>query len=224
MQFWEDQFGNLSALFSTSLTIAIISTAIGILFAILCLEHQAKSGRGLPLFAIVLPLVVPQLSLLFGVQIITISVPYVTNFTWVVWGQLLYVFPYVYLSLSPTWKSFNPSYMKVANSLGYSPFKAWWKIKLPILKNGVIMGVIVGMSVSLTQYLPTVMLGNSRIATITTEAVALTSGQNRRIIAVYGLMQALLPLILLMGSRYFMRGKIMPAVVDIDKNKPSLTK
>jgi putative thiamine transport system permease protein len=47
----------------------------------------------------------------------------------------------------------------------------------------------------LAQYLPTLILGAGRIATVTTEAVALSSGFDRRVTAIYALFQALLPLL-----------------------------
>jgi putative thiamine transport system permease protein len=53
----------------------------------------------------------------------------------------------------------------------------------------------VGVSVSLAQYLPTLMLGGGRFATITTEAVTLSSGFDRRVMAIYALWQAVLPFI-----------------------------
>ena len=52
----------------------------------------------------------------------------------------------------------------------------------------------IGFGVSVAQYLPTLFLGAGRIATLTTEAVTLSSGSDRRIIAVYGVLQAALPL------------------------------
>ena len=42
-------------------------------------------------------------------------------------------------------------------------------------------------------YLPTVLIGAGRLPTITTEAVALASGGNRRVIGVYAFLQTLLP-------------------------------
>ena len=60
----------------------------------------------------------------------------------------------------------------------------------------------VGFAVSVAQYLPTVMMGAGRVSTLTTEAVALSAGGNRRTLAVYALAQALLPwlVFLLMNS------------------------
>ena len=44
------------------------------------------------------------------------------------------------------------------------------------------------------QYLPTLFAGNGRLATLTTEAVTLSSGADRRVIGVYAFVQSLLPL------------------------------
>jgi putative thiamine transport system permease protein len=47
--------------------------------------------------------------------------------------------------------------------------------------------------VSVGQYLPTLFAGNGRVATLTTEAVTLASGADRRLIALYALLQSCLP-------------------------------
>ena len=52
-----------------------------------------------------------------------------------------------------------------------------------------------GFAVSIAQYLPTLFVGAGRVSTITTEAVSLVSGGNRRLIGVYGLLQMLLPVL-----------------------------
>jgi putative thiamine transport system permease protein len=52
----------------------------------------------------------------------------------------------------------------------------------------------VGAAVSLAQYLPTLLFGAGRITTITTDAVAIGSGLNRRLASLYGLLQLALPL------------------------------
>ena len=42
-------------------------------------------------------------------------------------------------------------------------------------------------------YLPTVLLGAGRVSTLTTEAVTLASGQDRRLLAVFAVLQAVVP-------------------------------
>ncbi len=46
----------------------------------------------------------------------------------------------------------------------------------------------------MAQYLPTLIIGGGRVATLTTEAVALAAGANRRVIGVYALAQVLAPM------------------------------
>ena len=50
-----------------------------------------------------------------------------------------------------------------------------------------------GLAISFSQYLPTLLAGAGRINTITTEAVTLANGASRRTSAVYALVQMLLP-------------------------------
>jgi putative thiamine transport system permease protein len=59
----------------------------------------------------------------------------------------------------------------------------------------VLTAFAVGLAISIGQYLPTQLLGAGRVTTVTTEAVALASGSNRRLIGVWALVQAGLPLI-----------------------------
>jgi putative thiamine transport system permease protein len=53
----------------------------------------------------------------------------------------------------------------------------------------------IGFAVSVAQYLPTLLLGGGRVETVTTEAVALAAGGNRRIVGVLATLQAGLPLL-----------------------------
>ncbi len=52
----------------------------------------------------------------------------------------------------------------------------------------------VGCAVSVDQYLPTLFAGGGRVATLTTEAVTLSSGADPCIMVVYAFMQAGIPL------------------------------
>jgi putative thiamine transport system permease protein len=49
------------------------------------------------------------------------------------------------------------------------------------------------MAVSIGQYLPTLLAGGGRVETVTTAAVALSSGGDRRLVGAYALLQAVLP-------------------------------
>jgi putative thiamine transport system permease protein len=68
-----------------------------------------------------------------------------------------------------------------------------------MLLRPVLTAAAVGFAVSVGQYLPTLLVGAGRVQTVTTEAVALASGGDRRVIGVYALVQtaaALAPFLL----------------------------
>jgi putative thiamine transport system permease protein len=62
-----------------------------------------------------------------------------------------------------------------------------------MLLRPVLTAAAVGIAVSVGQYLPTLLIGGGRVVTLTTEAVALSSGGNRRIIGTYAILQMALP-------------------------------
>ena len=62
-----------------------------------------------------------------------------------------------------------------------------------MLLRPVLTAAAVGFAVSVGLYLPTLLIGAGRWPTITTEAVALAAGGDRRVIGATALLQALLP-------------------------------
>jgi putative thiamine transport system permease protein len=108
--------------------------------------------------------------------------------------HLLFVLPYVFLSLRDPYLALDPRLELQARCLGLSPLRAFLRVKLPLLLRPLMAAAAVGFAVSVGQYLPTLFAGAGRLTTLTTEAVALASGADRRIGAVYAFVQALLPM------------------------------
>ena len=194
-RFWKQETFSLIELSGNSLLIAVFSSLISLVFVIIVLEFRDKSQKTIPNWILVFPLVVPQLSLLFGVQMLIHYVNPSWFLFWVIWLHLFFVFPYTFLSLDGTFKGYDRRLDKIGQSLGLSGWKTWWKIKLPNIFNAIFITFAVGCSVSLAQYLPTQMMGGGRISTITTEAVTLASGHDRRLGGLYGILQGVFPLI-----------------------------
>lgn len=198
LRFWQQEWDYLLGIITNSIVIALISATIALFFAIIVHEHSIKATANkrflkVPRLLIAIPMLAPQLSLLFGIQVATLYIANQYYYLWVTWAHIFFVFPYIFLALDGPWRSYDQRLDRVALSLGMSPFKVWWKIKRPLLLPAIWIAWAVGISVSLAQYLPTLMLGAGRISTLTTEAVALSSGQDRRISAIYALLQSLTP-------------------------------
>lgn len=108
-------------------------------------------------------------------------------------AHLVYVLPYVFISLAVAYRKLDSRYEQVASSLGKTPWQVFTQIKLPLLISPLLVALALGIAISVAQYLPTLLVAAGQYTTITTEAVALASGSSRRLTAVYVVIQALLP-------------------------------
>jgi len=186
-----------SPLFNT-LTIGLVTTIFAVVLTLLCLESEQLTAKPLSRFTsliIYLPLLVPSIAFLFGLVWLQQLINNQTAFFNVAFTHLLFVLPYVFLSLSSSYRRLDPRFSNVAASLGATPCKVFLQVKLPQLFAPILIAAALGLAISFGQYLPTLLAGGGRIATITTEAVTLANGASRRTSAVYAIMQIVLPLI-----------------------------
>jgi putative thiamine transport system permease protein len=186
----------VTPLLNTAL-IGLISTtlATALVLATLENEHRQHLQPKRALWLLYLPLLVPQIAFLFGLIVAAESLGIRPQLGLVIVGHLLFVLPYVYLSLAEAYRRLDPRWLQVARSLGVSRSAAFWRVRLPLLLAPLLTAFAVGLAVSIGQYLPSQLLGAGRVTTVTTEAVALAAGSNRRLIGVWALVQAGLPLI-----------------------------
>lgn len=182
----------------SSLAIAAAAVAIALVLAAGCLEHRRLASGGFArgaLWILYLPLLVPAVGFLFGVQMVLVA--WRLDGTWaaVVWAHLVYVLPYTILALGDPWAALDPRYERAARSLGHGRWRAFVRVRLPMLLRPVLTAAAIGFAVSVGQYLPTLFAGAGRVSTVTTEAVVLATGADRRVTAVYAFAQAALPLL-----------------------------
>jgi putative thiamine transport system permease protein len=117
----------------------------------------------------------------------------------------VFVLPYVFLAMVDPWRAFDQRYVIVALSLGASPLRALLTIRLPMLMRACLAAAAIGIAVSVGQFLATQLVAGARWPSITTEAVAMSSGGNRRTLAIYAVLQTLLPLVA------FLMATLLPA-------------
>lgn len=190
--------------------VAVAATLAALVLVIGCLETETRRNSPLTprgLWLVYLPLLVPQVAFLPGLQTFLLSFGAGTGAVPVIAAHLVFVLPYVFLSLRGPWRALDPRPARIAAALGAGPARVFWRLRLPLMLRPVLTTAAVGLAVSVGQYLPTLLAGGGRVATLTTEAVALASGGDRRLIAVHALAQtaaALLP---------FAVALLVPAVV-----------
>lgn len=181
-----------------TLAIAGASVVVGLVLVVGCLEQRRRSGAaglgGLLALAYA-PLLVPAVGFLFGVQVVLVATGLDGTWAALVWVHLLYALPYMALVLADPWRAQDPRFERSARALGAGPWRAFLRVRLPMLLRPVLIAAAVGFAISVGQYLPTVFAGGGRVATLTTEAVVLATGADRRVTAVTAFAQAALPLL-----------------------------
>ena len=196
-QAWSVEFW-MSAVWAKSLMHTLILAAVTVLLALALAVFWLEAEDGSPRAAwaealIYLPLLMPQIGFLYGLNVVFLRAGISGGYIAVVWAQALFVFPYVMIALSEPWRSLDARLLRVGAALGADRWRRLIALRLPMLLGPILTAGAIGVAVSVAQYLPTLFLGAGRIATLTTEAVTLSSGSDRRVMGVYASLQAALP-------------------------------
>ncbi|MEO7055498.1 MAG: ABC transporter permease subunit [Caldimonas sp.] len=207
---WQLQAPRAADALWATLTLALASALAATALAIACLELESRRGRRpaqRTLALVYVPLLVPQIAFLYGFQVLLVRLGWDGRWLAVLWAHLVFVLPYAFLSLADPWRALDPRYARSAASLGASPWRVLCGVRLPMLLKPVLLAWAIACAVSVGLYLPTLFAGAGRVATLTTEAVTLSSGADRRIMGVFTMLQAAIPLLA------YLAALAMPAVL-----------
>ena len=180
-----------------TLTIAALVAIAAVALTLAVVELLADKPRwtravGLWLF---LPLVVPQLAFLFGLAWLTTRLRLEGTLLAVIWTHLLFALPYTWGILATARAALDPRFQLAARVLGAAPLRAWWTVTAPLLTRSALLAASLAFAVSAALYLPTLFTGAGRIVTIATEAASAAASGALHIAALYGALQAALPLL-----------------------------
>ncbi len=195
---WTAQASALIEPAITTLIVGVASALIALVLVIGCLEHESRQHRKPGIGALTLiytPLLLPQIGFLFGVQVALVWAGLDGGWLGLIWSHLLFVLPYVFLALADSYRALDPRYARIALTLGTPPWKILLYVKLVMLLRPVLIAAAVGFAVSVAQFLPTQFVGAGRLSTLTTEALSLSAGGNRRVVGMFAATLALLPLL-----------------------------
>ncbi len=199
LQTWALQLPRIAGTVTTTIGLALASASAGVLLAVACLEAETRRGHAparRALWLVYAPLLVPQIAFLYGFQVVLVKLGLDGAWLAVAWAHLVFVLPYAFLSLADPWRALDPRYARSAAALGATPWQVLWRVRLPMLLKPLLLAFAIGCAVSVGQYLPTLFAGAGRVATLTTEAVTLSSGADPRIMGVHALLQAGIPLLI----------------------------
>jgi putative thiamine transport system permease protein len=206
---WANTLPQLAGPILTTIATAALASGLSLAVAVLALRRQDAEADSALLSPVIvyMPLIVPQAAFLFGLQIFVLAASVPVSLTLLVLAHAVFVLPYMFISLSGPWQGFDRRYERIGFGLAHTSWEVFWRVRLAMMLRPLLAAFAVGFAVSVGLYLPTLLIGAGRLPTVTTEAVALASGGNRRTIGVYAFLQTLLPFMV------FMFAALIPALL-----------
>ena len=182
---------------ATTILLAAATALAGVLLVLPAAEHlhcsaEARRKLGSWLF---LPLLLPQMTFLFGVQVLLVRLRLDGTFVAVLWSHLVFALPYLWGLLAPARAAMDPRLLSTARTLGAGRMRAWLTLTAPLLLRSTLLAMALAFSVSIALYLPTLFAGAGRIATAATEAAAAAGSGSLRLAAVHAILLAVAPLL-----------------------------
>ncbi|MEM6640590.1 MAG: ABC transporter permease [Pseudomonadota bacterium] len=193
---WQSSFSTALSTLPMTAGLAVMSTLVALVLVLLGAEQVRtnplrRQQLGQWLFV---PLLLPQMTFLFGVQVLLVWIGIDGTALAVTWMHLIFVLPYMWGVLAPARAAVDPRYEQRVASLGVNRWSGWWRVTRPLLTRAMLLSCALGASVSLSLYLPTLFAGAGRIATAATEAAAAAGAGTLRLAAVHGILLSLGPL------------------------------
>ena len=218
---WNTATSALTTPLINTLLLGVLVSTTSLVLVLFTLEsEQLKPARAVAENAfsvsLFLPLLVPGVAFLYGLvwfqQLVFQNAVWFHTYV----AHMVYVLPYVFLSMAVAYRKFDNRYAMVAKSLGKTPWQVFYHVKLPSLFSAIMVAWALGLAISFSQYLPTLLASGGTLPTVTTEAVASVSGSSTRLTAVYVIIQAVMPLIGFMIAWY------MPAIATRGRSRQML--
>ena len=193
---WLDVLPVAGSVAATTIGLAVATALCGLLLVLPAAERCRRDRRTRAIVGawLFVPLLVPQMTFLFGIQVLLVRLHLDGRIVAVLWSHLIFALPYLWGLLAPARATIDPRYQSVAATLGATPLRTWFTVTAPLLARSTLLAFALAFSVSVALYLPTLFAGAGRFATAATEAAASAGSGNLRLASVHGLLLAVLPL------------------------------
>jgi putative thiamine transport system permease protein len=183
-----------SSPFWTSVVIAVVTSSLALLAVVSWLETQSQKRDWIALAAATTMLCLPALLVALGQYRLLLLAGGTGTWIGLLVAHLLSVTAYMLVMLTGPYRAFDPRWQSASQGLNATRIAFLTKVKWPVLKASLLSSLAIGFAVSITQFVPAQLAAAGRFSTLPMEAVTLSSGGNRALIAVYALVLMALPL------------------------------
>lgn len=189
----------------TSLLMALASAATALAASVAWLEGLRPSRDNIMLWLALFMLCLPSLLTGLGQYRLFLALGITGTAPALFLAHVLPAAAYVFIMLHGPYRGFDRRWQATAAGLGQSAPAFLFKVKWPLLKAPLLSAFAVGFAVSIAQYVPAQLAAAGRYSTLPIEAVTLSSGGDRALMAAYGAALMALPLMVFLAASQLSR-------------------
>jgi putative spermidine/putrescine transport system permease protein len=171
---------------AVSAATALISVAVGVPAGRVLGLYDFR-GKNLVAVLLVLPVIVPSLSVAMGLHLWFLRLGLTETAAGVVLVHLTFCLPYAVFVMWGVFANYNPDFEDQARSLGASGFQVVGRVMLPFVWTGVAVAALFSFLLSWSQYLSTLIIGGGTITTLPILLFALMGSGDRPVAAAVSL-------------------------------------
>jgi putative thiamine transport system permease protein len=179
----------------TSLVLGVASAFVGLVILVAWFEAMPAKYDRVMLGLSLIFLGLPALSTGLGEYRVALQLGLTATWQGVFMVHLIPATAYMFIILAGPYRSFDVKWLAAANGLMAKRWRFLTTVKWPLLKAPLVASSAVGFGVAFAQYVPAQLLAAGRFNTLTIEAVTLSSGGNRPLLAAFAFLLMLPPLL-----------------------------
>ncbi len=198
----------------------ITSIILGLMCGGLCVLVSIPTARALALYnfkgknlvslLVLLPLIVPSLTLVSISHINMLQMNLAGTFLGVSIIHSIFALPYSVRIMHDFWDKIGTKYEHQALNLGANSFNVFFTITLPLALPAIFLAFFLSFTISVSQYISTLIIGGGKIVTISTLLVPYIQYGEYEIASIYSLL-----LIFISFTSYFFIVKLEHKLVKI---------
>ena len=192
----------------TSILLAVFVTALSLLIAVptgKAIALYSFRGKEFVKMLVLVPLIVPSVAVLTGIQISMIRLGLTGTFFGVALIQSLFALPYAIRIMTDVFEIVGKDLEQQASVLGAGAVMVFRKVTLPRIMPGILSAGALSFTVSIAQYITTFLIGGGRIITVTMLIIPHIQSGEYHVAAVYSVVLILTALISLYLSEKVVR-------------------
>jgi ABC-type spermidine/putrescine transport system permease subunit II len=190
--------------FRLGLGVMVASTVLGVLASVGLVRGRFPGKSALQAF-LFSPMIIPHVVIALGMYYFYSGMKFVGNPWALLISHICVATPIVIVIVSATLQDFNRTLEQAAQILGATPFQAFMKITVPIIRPGIITGALFSFIVSFDEVIIAAFIGGYRAATLPKRMFDNVRDQMEPTVAAISTLLVVLSILLLIAVSYLGR-------------------